>query len=153
MTCSPYAPRALLLLGLLAGASVQPGFAQEWIDQPVIAAAERLFATMPDDYFTVRPPVVHQEMSAGTPLVLDVREAAEFKAERILDARNIPVRQLARSIRTLPQNKDAPVIVYCRSGHRGAIALAVLRMAGYTNVRSLAGGLEGWKAAGLPVAR
>lgn len=154
MNCLPGAWRALLLsLSLLAGACIQPGFAQEWIDKPVIAAAERVFSTMPDDYFTIRPPAAHQEMSAGPQLILDVREASEFKAERISNARNIPIRQLTKSMETLPQNQATPIIVYCRSGHRGAIALIVLRMAGYTHVRSLAGGLEGWKGAGLPVAQ
>lgn len=141
----------VVLSGLLVGSMLQPACAQEWIDKPVVAAAERVFSAMPDDYFGVRPAVAQKEMSGEGTLVLDVREAAEFKAERIAAAKNIPIRQLARVMDTLPQNRAAPIIVYCRSGHRGAIALTVLRMAGYSNVRSLAGGLEAWKAAGLPL--
>jgi rhodanese-related sulfurtransferase len=80
-------------------------------------------------------------------------EPGEFKTERLAAARNVPIRQLTKAIDTLPENKAAPILVYCRSGHRGAVALTVLRMAGYTNVRSIAGGLDAWKAAGLPVAQ
>jgi rhodanese-related sulfurtransferase len=149
----PYFRATVILLGVIAGLPMPAGYAREWIDQPVIAAAGRVLAPMPDDYFTIRPAAAAQEIAAGATLVLDVREAGEFTAERIATARNLPIRQLAQSINTLPDNKAAPILVYCRSGHRGAMALTVLRMAGYGNVRSIAGGLEGWKAAGLAVAK
>jgi rhodanese-related sulfurtransferase len=142
---------AMLVVSVAAGISFQPGIARDWVDSPVISAAERMFTQMPDDYFQIRPAAAQQEIAGGAPLLLDVREASEFKTERIAPARNIPIPELAKAINTLPENKAAPILVYCRSGHRGAIALTVLRMAGYTNVRSIAGGLDAWKAAGLPV--
>ncbi len=145
--------RIAILLCVMAGGGMQPGYAREWMDQPVLAAAGSMFAQMPDDYFTIRPAAAQQEIAGGALLVLDVREAGEFKAERIAAARNLPIRQLSEAIGTLPENRTAAIIVYCRSGHRGAMALTVLRMAGYNNVRSIAGGLEAWKAAGLSVAK
>jgi rhodanese-related sulfurtransferase len=141
----------MLLVAIGAGIFFQPGIARDWIDSSIVAAADRMFADMPDDYFQVRPVAAQQEITTASLLLLDVREASEFKTERIATARNLPIRQLTKAINTLPENKAAPTLVYCRSGHRGAIALTVLRMAGYTNVRSVTGGLEAWKAAGLPV--
>ncbi len=145
--------RGAMLLGLITAMPIQHSFARDWMDPPVIAAAGRVLAEMPDDYYMVAPAAALREIANAEPLVLDVREAGEFVIEHLAAARNIPVRQIAKTIDTLPENKAAPILVYCRSGHRGAIALTVLRMAGYTNVRSLAGGLDAWKAAGLPVAR
>jgi rhodanese-related sulfurtransferase len=140
-----------LLPGLIAVAGLQTAFAQDWMNVPAATAAARVLAEMPDDYFTVRPAVARQQVASGGVLLLDVREAAEYRSERIATARNIPVRQIAQLIGTLPKDRATPIMVYCRSGHRGAIALMVLRLAGYTNVRSLAGGLEAWKAAAFPV--
>jgi hypothetical protein len=42
----------------------------------------------------------------------------------------------------LPADKTAPIVVMCKSGHRGSIALVTLPMNGYTNGRNLAGGLN-----------
>ncbi len=143
----------IVLMSLITAMPIQHSIARDWIDPPVIAAAGRVLAEMPDNYYTVGPVAALREIGDAALLVLDVREASEFTIERLAAARNIPVRQIAKAINTLPENKASPILVYCRAGHRGAIALTVLRMAGYTNVRSLAGGLEAWKAAGLPVAQ
>jgi rhodanese-related sulfurtransferase len=137
--------------GLIFGLVIPPVFARDWIDAPVVSAAARMLSAMPDDYYTIRPAAARQEIAVAGQWLLDVREAAEYKTERIAAATNIPIRQLVMAIDTMPENKAAPILVYCRSGRRGAIALTVLRMAGYTNVRSLAGGMEAWKAAGFPV--
>lgn len=42
------------------------------------------------------------------------------------------------------------VVAVCGSGHRSTIAMAVLQMLGY-EVKSLAGGINAWKAAEMPV--
>ncbi|HEX4620836.1 MAG TPA: aminotransferase class V-fold PLP-dependent enzyme, partial [Myxococcaceae bacterium] len=47
--------------------------------------------------------------------------------------------------------KDAPIIVYSSTGGRSALAADALGRMGYSQVRSLAGGFEGWKHAGLPI--
>jgi rhodanese-related sulfurtransferase len=53
----------------------------------------------------------------------------------------------------LPTDKAAPIVTYCMAGHRGAIAMMALRMNGYSNVRSIFGGLNSWVAAELPVVK
>jgi rhodanese-related sulfurtransferase len=126
---------------------------REWMPAQVRAAADGMLSGMPDDWFTVKDVAAEKEIATGTPLVIDVRETAEFAAEHILRARNIPVRSLLKNTDLLPGDKSAPILVYCKTGHRGAVALAALRMVGYTNVRSIYGGLDGWKAAGFPVTK
>lgn len=142
---------AFLALAVVAGLAAPAVFAQDWMQPQVRAAAEQMFAAMPDDYFTIKDVAAEKEIASGVPVLLDVREPSEFKVESIPSARNIPIRSLMSEAATLPADKAAPILVYCRTGHRGAIAVAVLRMVGYSNVRSISGGLEGWKAAGFPL--
>jgi rhodanese-related sulfurtransferase len=49
-----------------------------------------------------------------------------------------------------PEDLDAPIVIYCGSGHRSTIAMAIMRSYGYTDVRSLKGGYGGWAAEGYP---
>ena len=117
------------------------------------AAAARMFKTMPDDYYTIRVVAAEKELAAGVPVLIDVQEVKEFADEHIRGAKNIPLRSLAQANGKLPADKTRPILVYCKTGHRGAIAMAVLRLLGHENVRSIYGGITGWKTAGLPVSK
>jgi rhodanese-related sulfurtransferase len=48
-------------------------------------------------------------------------------------------------------DKGAPIILYCGGGYRSALAAANLQAMGYRDVRSMAGGIRAWRAAGLPL--
>ncbi len=79
-------------------------------------------------------------------VLIDVREPAEFEAERIAGAQLFPLSTLDPN--TLP--KDQPLIFHCGIGKRSALALARVQQAGLPHDAHLAGGLQAWKAAGLP---
>ncbi|MGE5644707.1 MAG: rhodanese-like domain-containing protein [Acidobacteriota bacterium] len=85
------------------------------------------------------------------PVVVDVREDNEWNQSRIPGAIHVGRGVLEPAIETKVPEKSAAVIVYCRSGGRSAVAADVLQKMGYTNVRSLAGGITAYQAAGLPV--
>ncbi len=51
----------------------------------------------------------------------------------------------------LPEDRSAPIAVYCRSGNMSATATETLVDMGYTNVVDLAGGMNAWTAQGLPL--
>ncbi|WP_321325923.1 rhodanese-like domain-containing protein [Thiomicrorhabdus sp.] len=85
--------------------------------------------------------------------VLDVRTAGEYREGYIGNATNISSTEISSKMGLLPKDKDAPILVYCLSGARSARAAGAIAKAGYTNVNNLSGGINAWKAAGLPVGR
>ncbi|RIH89709.1 putative adenylyltransferase/sulfurtransferase MoeZ [Meiothermus luteus] len=82
-------------------------------------------------------------------LFVDVREPEEFAQARIEGARLIPLSEFAARYQEIP--KDAPVVLYCRSGARSAQAAAWLSAKGHPNVLNLDGGILAWYQAGLPL--
>ena len=86
-------------------------------------------------------------------VVIDVREAAEFSAGHLLNARHIPLGELEKRLGDLDKFKDKPVILNCQSGGRSSSACAILAKAGFTNVHNLEGGIEAWVQAGMPISR
>ena len=82
--------------------------------------------------------------------VLDVREPDEFAAGHIGGARLIPLGELPNRLAEVP--RDKMIVVVCRTGHRSAQGRDILLGAGYPSVTSMATGMTGWIAAGLPIA-
>jgi rhodanese-related sulfurtransferase len=66
---------------------------------------------------------------------------------------SIPYNEIERHLDRLPSDKDAPVVLYCRSGNMSAQAAEVLARIGYTRIYNLVGGFRAWSAAGLPMER
>ncbi len=100
----------------------------------------------------VGPQDAWEAMSADV-RILDVREASEFEASRVPGAINIPRGVLEFRIGEVPEfaRKDAPIVLYCRTGGRAALATLALRQIGYSNVASVTGGIMAWEQSGLPV--
>ena len=90
-------------------------------------------------------------LARGDVAVVDVRGHTEWEAGHVPGVPNIPVGYLTERLAELPTDK--PVVVYCQSGSRSAIAASVLQARGLTNVVNLAGGFAAWEHAGLPTAR
>ena len=103
----------------------------------------------------VAPQDAAAESAAGGAVFLDVREPVEWE-HHIEGAVQVPRGILEwvadpASPRHNPELDPARrVIVYCRSGHRAALAAATLKTLGYENVANLEGGFAAWQEAGLP---
>ena len=90
----------------------------------------------------------------GSSLILDVREPAEFAAGHLPGAVNIPRGVLEFKIDSHPDfqaKQQAPIVVYCQTGGRSALAAQVLNQLGYLQAVSMAGGFKAWSENGLPV--
>lgn len=77
-------------------------------------------------------------------ILLDVRTLDEYNAGHIPAAVLLPYDEIAQKAEKLLPEKDAEIIVYCRSGRRSAIAADELRKLGYTEVKDF-GGISRWQ--------
>jgi DMSO/TMAO reductase YedYZ molybdopterin-dependent catalytic subunit len=82
--------------------------------------------------------------------IVDVRSPAETAAGTLPGAREIPLATVSDSLAGL--DPVSPVVMYCSTGDRSAIAASVLQAAGFSDVTDLLGGYTAWEGAGLPVA-
>lgn len=85
------------------------------------------------------------------PLLIDVREPNEFAAVRAPGAVLMPTSAFVARVGELPT--DRPLLVVCQVGGRSAAVTGYLVRAGRSDVVNVAGGMEAWEAAGLPVTR
>ncbi|MCL4835468.1 MAG: hypothetical protein KJZ86_23720 [Caldilineaceae bacterium] len=119
-------------------------------EMDLTAAVNDFMSTIPEGWMAVGSVDKLKEMMAASDMALiDVREASEYEAGHIAGAVNIPLRTLADNLDKIPTDK--PVVVYCASGHRAAMALSSLGMLGYTNVKSFPASYKGWTEANEPV--
>jgi molybdopterin/thiamine biosynthesis adenylyltransferase/rhodanese-related sulfurtransferase len=89
--------------------------------------------------------------SPAPPLLIDVREQNEWDAGYLRGAVHAPKGTISFTIASIAPDKGAPILLYCAGGVRSAAAAETLAGLGYTNLASMAGGINGWSAAGLPV--
>ncbi|MBK6850512.1 MAG: rhodanese-like domain-containing protein [Burkholderiales bacterium] len=86
------------------------------------------------------------------PMVVDVREPAEFAQAAIAGSINVPRGVLEAAcdwgyddtVPELARARARPVVVVCRSGNRSLLAADVMRTMGYDNVATLRTGVRGW---------
>lgn len=81
--------------------------------------------------------------------VIDVREPAEYAAEKIKGSKNIPLSNLKEMKSEI--SKDKEIYLICRSGNRACGAAEQLQKDGYKKIVVVEGGLEACKRAGIPV--
>jgi len=87
----------------------------------------------------------------GGVLFLDVRTEKEYKKGHIPGAMNIPRGLLEFRIAKMIPDRNASIVVYCRSGARSSLATYTLVRMGYRNVKNMDGGWRAWAKAGYPV--
>ncbi|MDX2020262.1 MAG: rhodanese-like domain-containing protein [Deltaproteobacteria bacterium] len=95
---------------------------------------------------------VHQRLQRGDAFhFVDVREDSEVAVDRAQGAVHLGRGVIERDIESLVPDKNADLVLYCGGGYRSALAADSLQKMGYTNVKSMAGGIRAWREAGLPV--
>jgi rhodanese-related sulfurtransferase len=101
-----------------------------------------------DEVTNLSPEQVAQGVKEGRMLLVDVRELNETGVESYPDAVIVPLSSFDPS--DIPDPHGKQVVFACRSGRRSVTASLAAQDAGYPYSAHLAGGIIGWKAAGLP---
>lgn len=83
------------------------------------------------------------ERVRGGGILLDVRTKQEFMEGHLNGAIVIPYYEISKRIGNIIPNKEQEIIVYCKNGGRGVIAIETLSKLGYKNVYNLKDGIEG----------
>jgi phage shock protein E len=98
-------------------------------------------------------PVAAADMLKSNPdvVVVDVRTPGEFEGGRIAGAENIDFNAPDFEANLSKLDRETPVLVHCAAGGRSTRSLEVFERLGFQSVTHLDGGLNAWKAAGLPV--
>lgn len=94
-----------------------------------------------------------RQMQADPFYLIDVREESEWQAGHIVEAMHLGRGILERDIEQRIPDPNAEIVLYCGGGYRSALAADNLQQMGYTQVKSMAGGIRDWRAAGYPEAQ
>ena len=94
---------------------------------------------------------VQQLMKDKNVQLVDVRTATEYASGHIKGFENITLNSLEKNVSKI--QKDAPVIIHCQSGVRGAMAYSILEKLGYNNILNYSGSINDWSAKKLPLVK
>ncbi len=80
--------------------------------------------------------------------LLDVREGSEWEQGHVSGARHVSKSYIEQEIEGIAPDRSLPIVVYCASGIRSLFVSQTLQQMGYTDVTSMRGGFQAWKAEG-----
>ncbi len=112
---------------------------------------QELIDTLFRKFESLSPLLVVSKMNNDKTVVIDVREANEFKNGHIDSAINTPLGNFEKHIDQLKQHKHNPLIVVCQTGTRSAPACKKLTAAGFDQVFSMTGGMQSWQENNYPI--
>lgn len=118
------------------------------------ARFEALVAEAKQRVKEVSPQEVLAMLTANAAFALiDTREDSEWAADHLPKAVHLGKGIIERDIESQFPALDQPMIIYCGGGYRSALATDSLQRMGYTNIRSMAGGMRRWRELGHPVVK
>ncbi|MEA2363746.1 MAG: hypothetical protein QOD71_2891 [Thermoleophilaceae bacterium] len=110
-----------------------------------LLVASKSMVELPEE---LSPRQVAELIGDGGAQLVDVREPYEHQAGRIAGDVHIELDELGGAAHSI--DRDRPVVFYCRSGSRSALAAQAFGAAGYS-AHNLTGGLQAWVGDGLPI--
>jgi rhodanese-related sulfurtransferase len=128
--------------------ATEPGeFNVPQVDAQLTETAQQFLNNLPEGFHSIGSVERLEEiMDSSDIYLIDVREDNEVaETGMIPGAVHIPLRTLAQHADQIPA--DQPVVVYCKSGFRAALASGALHMMGFENVRAFPPSFDGWAAA------
>jgi sulfur-carrier protein adenylyltransferase/sulfurtransferase len=99
----------------------------------------------------IEPFEAAQEIEGGDVVLIDTREPHEYQEAHLENGKLVPPGLLVDEIESAAPDKSARTILYCRTGNRSYIAAEQMKVLGYEDLASMAGGIVRWQEQGLPV--
>jgi rhodanese-related sulfurtransferase len=100
----------------------------------------------------IAPADAVRAVNAGA-VVIDVRDSGEFETGHIIDARNVPAKEIGQRADSLKKYKEKPVVLVCETGMTAAGSARALKALGFNKVAALKGGLRSWRQENLPLVK
>lgn len=109
----------------------------------------------PENNFEISASSAYEKLQNNQSIkLIDVRTPEEYDEQHLSNSKLIPLDNLVSEISNVENlNKSDEIIVYCRSGRRSEAAYNLLTSQGYTNVKSMAGGINEWTSLGYSVCK
>ena len=101
-----------------------------------------------DTDLTVDVSSAHELWEKQEPLVIDVRNYDEYRANHIQGSVNIPLDELPDRLSELPEDRHTSVLTVCQRGNISIPGVLFLTTLGYQNAQSITGGLSAWQDMG-----
>ena len=124
-------------------------------DPALLAVFQEMLHNVPEGYGGISIDDLNTLLVENPDVILiDVRTEEELVENGIIEHANwlhIPLEEFVNMKDEWPADLDAPIVVYCGSGHRSTIAMTILWTYGYTDVLSMRGGVSEWVKGGYPV--
>ncbi len=136
--------KGLIAVGLLAVIGFLPAWFKRLRQRP----------TAPESGVTLDAEEIDRKLRQGGDVtILDVRLSKDLDGPlgRIEGSIPIPLEQLPHRVAELSAYRDRPIVTVCRAEKRSGQAATFLRSAGFSDVRALPGGMEGWVKKGFPI--
>jgi len=95
--------------------------------------------------------VLARRARGESPVLVDVREDDEYRKDHAAGALHLSRGTLEREVGKAIPDAGTPVVLYCGSGSRSALAAETLARMGYTQAESMKGGIGRWRELGLPL--
>lgn len=96
----------------------------------------------------IDPATLKRRLDDGSAVLIDIREPGEYAREHVLGARLVPVATIDRH--DFDRDHGKALVFHCRSGNRTATNAARILARDFAEAYQLSGGIDAWKAAGLP---
>jgi rhodanese-related sulfurtransferase len=123
--------------------AIEPGTAPE-IDLAIYEAVKDFLAAIPAGYYTVKAVDLKVELTENPPVLIDVRTDGEWQQGYIEGSLHLNLSEFMAREADWPQDPATPIVIYDNPTHRSTMAMTIMRLLGYENVRVLAGGTTAW---------
>ena len=122
-----------------------------WVGLAALSASGLMWTLIRDNAQSVDAADAVLLVKRDKGVFVDIRSAADFAAGNIAQSRNIPAAELPKRTTDLDRYRDKPVILVCQQGNTAKRQVRTLTALGFSQVRVLRGGINGWLDAQLPV--